>query len=118
PPEAINTIIRAVDECHNLRQQRDAAQENILRGRRRRDDYLARVRAIGAELSLCVSDEQYGSAVRELARGAEEQQKRIAERDLLSDQMRTLQADITAAEQAQQAADAKLQQLCTEARCD
>ena len=118
PPEAINSIIRAVDECHNLRQQRDAAHENILRAHRRRDDYLARVRAIGAQLFIEVSDDQYDSAVRELAREAEQQQKRVAERDLLSDQMCTLRADITAAEQAKLAADAKLQQLCSEARCE
>lgn len=117
-PEAINSIIRAVDECHNLRQQRDAAQENILRARRRRDDYLARLRAIGSQLSIPVSDERFDFAVRELARGAEEQQKRVAARELLSDQIATLQADIATAELAKQAADAKLQQLCSEARCE
>src|SRR5690606_13623822 len=55
---------------------------------------------------------------RELARGAEEQQKRVAARELLSDQIATLQADIATAELAKQAADAKLQQLCSEARCE
>ncbi len=117
-PEAINSIIRAVDECHNLRQQRESAHDNMVRARRRRDDYLARVRAISSPLSIAVADEQYATAVRELARGAEEQQKRVDARELLSDQIETLQAEITAAELAKQAADAKLQQLCSEARCE
>lgn len=117
-PEAINSIIRAVDECRNLRQQRDTAQEQILRARRRRDDYLARARAVGSQLSVPVLDDQYDVAVQELARGVEEQQKRLDARELLSDQIRSLQAEITAAELAKQAADAKLQQLCSEARCE
>lgn len=65
-----------------------------------------------------MSDDRFDFAVRELARGAEEQQKRVAARELLSDQIATLQADIATAELAKQAADAKLQQLCGEARCE
>src|SRR5690606_31275256 len=93
PPDAINVIIRTVDDCHNLRRQRDSASEKIARCRRRRDDYLERVRHVATELAVPLSSARYGDDVRELAQRLETQEQRAAEHRLLCDQIENLHTE-------------------------
>lgn len=124
-PETVHGLIRQVDELRNLRRQRDQTREQIARATARRDEYWARVSRIAQRLELIDSDQpaisgarEGGDCVRELARLADEQTDRQAQRDRLGRELDALNAKLRQAESEEESLRANLQRICVEAGCE